>query len=216
MYFAYGQHGFLPDLEARLPAQHVMGESAEEVHRTFLLRRRYFELLDQTVVGLFAGAKAFAESKYGHELEARAHATWAAKPHLRFLGARRACPRTRTSTNTPPISSGRTRSIRPPPPVMIISCGMTFSPAAATTMPRADGRIAITIGVALACSTGILNRTPYAYAAAWGMPNEVLQRHQAVCDTFGAAANPWFQAVQDSQHRDTDVLDAVSAVARRV
>ena len=38
------------------------------------------------------------------------------------------------------------------------------------------------------------------------MPNEVLQRHQAVCDAFGASANPWFQAVQDSQHRDTDVL----------
>ena len=61
-------------------------------------------------------------------------------------------------------------------------------------------------GIALACSTGILNRTPYAYAAAWGMPQEVLQRHQAVCDAFGASANPWFQAVQDSQHRDTDVL----------
>src|SRR5208283_4041684 len=61
-------------------------------------------------------------------------------------------------------------------------------------------------GVALACSTGILNRTPYAYAAAWGMPDEVLRRHQAVCDAFGASANPWFQAVQDCQHRDTEVL----------
>jgi hypothetical protein len=33
-----------------------------------------------------------------------------------------------------------------------------------------------------------------------------VQRHQAVCDAFGASASPWFQAVQDSQHRDTDVL----------
>ena len=61
-------------------------------------------------------------------------------------------------------------------------------------------------GIALACSTGILNRTPYAYAAAWGMPHEAVRRHQAVCDAFGASASPWFQAVQDSQHRDTDVL----------
>ena len=38
------------------------------------------------------------------------------------------------------------------------------------------------------------------------MPHVVAQRHQAVCDAFGASASPWFQAVQDSQHRDTDVL----------
>jgi hypothetical protein len=38
------------------------------------------------------------------------------------------------------------------------------------------------------------------------MPQQMLERHQAVCDAFGASANPWFQAVQDSQHRDTDVL----------
>ncbi|HEY5913869.1 MAG TPA: hypothetical protein VJA21_25045 [Verrucomicrobiae bacterium] len=61
-------------------------------------------------------------------------------------------------------------------------------------------------GVALACSTGILNRVPQAYAAAWGMPGEVHRRHQAVCDAFGASAHPWFQAVQDAQHRDTGVL----------
>jgi hypothetical protein len=61
-------------------------------------------------------------------------------------------------------------------------------------------------GVALACSTGILNRVPQAYAAAWGMPGEAQRRHQAVCDAFGASAHPWFAAVQAAQHRDTDVL----------
>ena len=57
---------------------------ADGIHKTFLLRRRYFELLDQTVVGLFAGAKEFAEKTYGHELEARAHATWAESPTCDF------------------------------------------------------------------------------------------------------------------------------------
>src|SRR5512139_134640 len=35
---------------------------------------------------------------------------------------------------------------------------------------------------------------------------EVGRRHQAVCDAFGASASPWFQAIQDSQHRDAEVL----------
>ena len=80
VYFAYGQHGFLPSLEACLPAQHVLGESPDEIHRTFLLRRRYYDLLEQSVVELFAGAKQFSEKTYWHELEARAHATWAQSP----------------------------------------------------------------------------------------------------------------------------------------
>ena len=36
------------------------------------------------VVDLFAGAKEFAEKTYGHELEARAHATWAESPTCDF------------------------------------------------------------------------------------------------------------------------------------
>ena len=88
VYFAYAQHGFLPTLEARAPAQHVLGSSPEDIQRTFLLRRRYYELLEETVVGLFAGAKEFAEKVYGHELEARAHATWAESPTCDYLAHR--------------------------------------------------------------------------------------------------------------------------------
>ena len=88
LYFTYAQHGFLPTLEARAPAQHVLGDSPEGIQRTFLLRRRYYELLEDSVVELFAGAKEFAEKTYGHELEARAHATWAREPDVRFLAHR--------------------------------------------------------------------------------------------------------------------------------
>ena len=35
-------------------------------------------------MALFAGAKEFAEKQYGHELEARAHATWAQSPTCDF------------------------------------------------------------------------------------------------------------------------------------
>jgi len=204
-YFCYGQHGFLPDLQARLPAQHVFGESADDIQKTFLLRHRYFDLLQQSVVDLFVRAKVFAEKKYGHELEARAHATWA---------------------QSPTIDHWNTGTLRQPPrqyeytPDFLWSNTVQQSAAACSDYfawndfltgggnDHAEGGWSDRnyYGIALACSTGILNRVPYAYAAAWGMPGEVGRRHQAVCDAFGASASPWFQAVQDSQHRDTDVL----------
>jgi hypothetical protein len=205
VYFAYGQHGFLPNLEARLPAQHVLGDGADGVHKTCLLRRRYFELLDQTVVGLFAGAKEFAEKKYGHELEARAHATWAESPTCDFWEVGELPSAPRKYEYTPDFLWSNTVQ------QAASACDDYFAWNDFLTgggNDHAEGGWSDRdyFGIALACSTGILNRTPYAYAAAWGMPQEVSQRHQAVCDAFGASANPWFQAVQDSQHRDTDVL----------
>jgi hypothetical protein len=205
VYFAYGQHGFMPNLEARLPAQHVLGDGAEGLHKTFLLRRRYFELLDQTVVALFAGAKEFAESKYGHELEARAHATWAQSPTCDFWETGGLPMNPRKYEYTPDFLWSNTVQ------QAAAACDDYFAWNDFLTgggNDHAEGGWSDRdyYGLALACSTGILNRTPYAYAAAWGMPNEVQRRHQALCDTFGDAASPWFQAVQDSQHRDTDVL----------
>jgi hypothetical protein len=205
VYFCYGQHGFLPSLEARLPAQHVLGETAEAVQKTFLLRRRYYDLLENTVVDLFAGAKEFAEKTYGRELEARAHATWAQSPTCDAWerGSQPLAPRQYEYTpeflwsNTVQQASA--------------ACSDYFAWNKFLTGGGNDHAEGGWLdrnyyGIALACSTGILNRTPYAYAAAWGMPAEVGARHQAVCNAFGASADPWFQAVQDSQHRDTDVL----------
>ena len=85
VYFAYGQHGFLPDLEARCRRSMCWATARTTSSAPFLLRRRYYDLLENTVVDLFARAKEYAEKKYGHELEARAHATWAQSPTIRFL-----------------------------------------------------------------------------------------------------------------------------------
>jgi hypothetical protein len=205
VYFAYGQHGFLPTLEARLAAQHVLGASPEEIHRTQLLRRRYYDLLEGTVVKLFASAKAHAEAKYGHELEARAHATWAQSPTIDAWETGASPRPPRQYDYTPDFVWSNTVH------QAASACSDYFAWNDFLTgggNDHAEGGWSDRnyYGVALACSTGILNRTPYAYAAAWGMPNEALRRHQAVCDAFGASAHPWFQAVQDCQHRDTEVL----------
>ncbi len=205
VYFCYGQHGFLPTLEARQPAQHVLGETAEAIQQTFLLRRRYYDLLENTVVDLFAGAKEFAEKKYGWELEARAHATWAQSPTCDAWerGSQPVAPR--QYEYTPEFLWSNTVQ------QTASACSDYFAWNKFLTGGGNDHAEGGWLdrnyyGIALACSTGILNRVPYAYAAAWGMPQEVAVRHQAVCNALGASADPWFQAVQDSQHRDTDVL----------
>ena len=205
VYFAYGQHGFLPDLEARLPAQHVFGHGPDEVQKTFLLRRRYFDLLQRSVVELFVKAKAFAEKKYGHELEARAHATWAQSPTIDLWHTGNLPRAPRQHEYTPDFVWSNTVQ------QAASACEDYFEWNEFLTgggNDHAEGGWSDPnyYGVALACSTGILNRVPQAYAAAWGMPVEVQRRHQAVCDAFGASAQPWFQEVQDAQHRDTDVL----------
>jgi hypothetical protein len=205
VYFCYAQHGFLPTIEAGLRAQHVFGESPQDITRTGLFRRRYYDLLENTVVDLFAAAKKHAEDRYGHELEARAHATWAQSPTIDFWenGAQPLAPRQYEYTpeflwsNTVQQASS--------------ACSDYFAWNKFLTgggNDHAEGGWSDRnyYGIALACSTGILNPVPYAYAAAWGMPGAAWRCRQAVCDTFGASAQPWFQAVQDCAHRQTDVL----------
>ncbi len=205
VYFAYGQHGFLPDLEARSPAQHVFGHSPDDVQRTFLLRRRYFDLLQRSVVELFVKAKEFAEKKYGQELEARAHATWAQSPTIDLWHTGNLPRAPRQYEYTPDFLWSNTVQ------QAASACEDYFEWNEFLTgggNDHAEGGWSDRdyYGQALACSTGILNRVPQAYAAAWGLPAEAGRRHQAVCDAFGASAHPWFGAVQDMQHRDTDVL----------
>jgi hypothetical protein len=205
VYFCYGQHGFLEGLEARASAQHVLGSSPDDVSRTALLRRRYYDLLERTVVDLFVHAKQHAENLYGQELEARAHATWAQSPTIDSwrTGASPLPPR--QYDYTPDFEWSNTVH------QAASACSDYFRWNEFLTgggNDHAEGGWADRnyYGLALACSTGILNRWPNAYAAAWGMPAAALHRHQALQDAFGAAANPWFQALENCAHRDCEVL----------
>ncbi|MEK7678144.1 MAG: hypothetical protein AAB676_20120 [Verrucomicrobiota bacterium] len=205
VYFCYGQHGFYPNLEARLAAQHVFGDSPEDIQRTFLLRRRYFDLLEKTVVDLFARAKESAEKLYGHELEARAHATWAQSPTIDFWRTGNAPHAPRQYDYTPDFLWSNTVQ------QAASACSDYFRWNAFLTgggNDHAEGGWSDRnyYALALACSTGILNRTPNAYAAAWGMPASVHRRHRALENAFGCAPDPAFMAIQDGQHRDVEVL----------
>jgi hypothetical protein len=205
VYFCYGQHGFMQNIEARLPAQHVFSADPEGVQRAWLLRRRYFDLLEKTVVDLFSGAKTYAEKLYGHELESRAHATWAQSPTIDFWDTGNAPHAPRQYEYTPDFLWSNTVQ------QAASACSDYFRWNDFLTgggNDHAEGGWSDRnyYGLALACSTGILNKTPNAYAAAWGMPGAAGRRHQALADAYGAAANPAFQAIAHCEHRDVEVL----------
>jgi len=205
VYFCYAQHGFLSGLEARFPAQHVLGPEPEAVQRTFLLRRRYYDVLEKTVVDLFVQSKRIAEQLYGHALESRAHATWAQSPTIDFWRAGNSAHPPRQYEYTSNFLWSNTIQ------QAAAACSDYFRWNDFLTgggNDHAEGGWSDRdyYGLALACSTGILNQTPNAYAAAWGMPDAAGRRHQALADAYGTAASPAFQAIENCEHRDVEVL----------
>jgi hypothetical protein len=205
VYFCYGQHGFVSNLEARLGSQHVLDASPEGIQRTFLLRRRYYDLLDRTVIGLFTGAREYAESLYGHALEARAHATWAQSPTIDFWDRGNQPHAPKQYEYTPDFLWSNTIQ------QSAAACADYFRWNDFLTgggNDHAEGGWSDRdyYALALACSTGILNRVPYAYAAHWGMPAAASERRQALVDAYGTSAQPSFQAIENSEHRDVEVL----------
>lgn len=202
VYFCYGQHDFLSTLEPRVAIQHILPSEEAGVQRTALFRRRYYDMLHKRVVDLFSGAKKYAESIYGKTLMARAHATWAQSPTIDSWNASSSAYQYEYTpdflwSNTVHQASA--------------ACDDYFRWNDFLTgggNDHAEGGWADRdyYGEALACSTGSLNDVPNAYAAAWGMPNEALARHQAIADAYGAAASDSLKAIENGEHRNVEVL----------
>ncbi len=205
VYFAYGQEDWASNVTAKDGVMHVFGSSPEDIRRTALFRARYYRLLQDGVTDLFVDAKRYAEKLAGHRLESRAHATWA---------------------ESPTIDRWRTGSDRMYRHAYEYTSNFVWSntvhQAASACYDYFKWGDFLTgngndhaecgwldrnyVGLALACSTGILNDVPYSYGAHWGMPDAVSHRRMALVNTFGAAGSPLWGLVQDMQHRDVDVL----------
>jgi len=205
VYFTYGQEDFVGDLEATAGAGHVWGDTPEAVAETALFRARYYRLLQDTVVDLFVAAKRHAEARVGHRLEARAHATWAQSPTVdRWDTPGDHHPRHQYEYTSNFVWSNAVQQAAS-------ACHDSFKWGDFLTGNGNDHAEGGWLdrnyyGLALACSLGIVNETPYAYAAHWGMPGELHRRRQAVADAYGVGTSPVHGLVQDMQHRDVDVL----------
>lgn len=205
IYFVYGQEEFSHTVDAKESVMHVLGDSPEDVRRTALLRSRYYQLLQDGVVDLFANAKKYAEQRFGRSLLSRAHATWAESPTIDHW---RTEPGEMWSSKYEYTSN------------FVWSC--TVHQAAAACHDYFKWGDFLTgngndhaecgwldrnyFGLALGCSTGIINDIPYSYAAHWGSPHVIARLRGALIDAYGTAGSELHTLVQDMQHRDVEVL----------
>ncbi|MBQ1454793.1 MAG: hypothetical protein IIZ25_02965 [Thermoguttaceae bacterium] len=201
VYFLTTPHDFSNSVDAAIPAQHIPAAGEQGVREAWLLRRRYFDLLHKTVVDLFAGAKKYAESLYGHKLTARAHATWAQSPTIdRWRGDQQS----RYEYTCDYIWSNTVHQAA-------AACDDYFRWNDYLTgggNDHAEGGWSDRdyYGQALACSTGSLNDTPNAYAACWGLPAKAARRHRLIEAAYGNAPFEEMMGLEAGQHRDIEVL----------
>lgn len=204
LYFVYAQEDFASDLTARQPIMHVFGASPEAIRETALFRSRYYRLLQDGVVELFTAAKRYAEQKMGYKLESRAHATWAESPTVDYW-------------NTGQENMNRHKYEYTSNFVWSVTVHQAASAChdyfrwgdflTGNGNDHAEGGWLDRnyYGLALGCSTGILNEVPYSYAAHWGSPAEISQRHWWLQCAFGTAG-AYHGRVQGMQHRAVEVL----------
>ncbi|HQP98283.1 MAG TPA: hypothetical protein PLY86_07505 [bacterium] len=205
IYFVHGQEDFSHQLDAKADIMHVWGATPEDIQKTALFRSRYYRFLQNGVVDLFVRAKHHAEQRMGHRLYTRAHATWAESPTIDKWETGCENPfRSQYEYTSNFVWSNTVQQAAS-------ACHDYFAWGDYLTGTGNDhaecGWLDRNyVGLALACSTGILNEIPYSYGAHWGMPGEIAARRAALASVYGAAGSPLHGIVQDMQHRDTDVL----------
>jgi hypothetical protein len=205
VYFCYGQEDTATDVSAKEGGMHVFGGTPEDIRRTALFRARYYHLLQDGVVDLFVAAKRHAESRMGHRLESRAHATWAESPTIdKWNTGQEPHQRYQYEYTSNFVWSDTVHQ-------SAAACSDYFKWGDFLTgngndHPEGGWIDRDYFALALACSTGILNEVPYSYCAHWGMPGEISARRQNLVNAYGTAASPTFALVQDMQHRDCEVL----------
>jgi hypothetical protein len=205
IYFAYGQEDFAIDLSATQGIMHVFGDSPQEIRRTALFRAHYYRFLQDGLTDLLVQAKRHAEQRMGYRLEARAHATWAESPTCDAWQSAQGVNgnRTKYEYTSDFLWSNTVQQAA-------VGCADYFRWGDFLTgngNDHAEGGFLDRnyVGLALACSTGILNDVPYSYGAHWGMPDPIAQRRTALAATFGVAGEQCAE-VQGMVHRDVDVL----------
>jgi len=205
VYFCRGQEDTRDDLDAKAGAMHVFGSSPEDIRRTALFRSRYYRLLQDGVVDLFVAAKRHLEARMGYRLESRAHATWAESPTIdRWETGQDHPARNQYEYTSNFVWSNTVHQAAS-------ACHDYFKWGEYLTGTGNDHAECGWLdrnyyGLALGCSTGIVNEVPYSYAAHWGSPNEVAERRRWLEAVYGTASSPFHGMVQGLQHRDTEVL----------
>ena len=205
LYFVYGAPVYEPIAKAVRNIQYVMGSAPEDIHRTFLLRDRYYKMLNSGVVDLFKEAKSYAESLFGRELGATGHSSWAESPTIDLWDTEKLKEYAAKYEYTSNYVWGNTVHQAAAACYDYFKWGEYLEPTG-NDFAECGWLDRDYYGAAMSASIGVLNKYPNAYAAAWGMPAVSQEWKDAVNSAFGARNGSTANIITGGVHRDIEVL----------
>ncbi|MCK3683476.1 hypothetical protein [Maribellus sp. YY47] len=205
LYFVFGAPNYEPFAQSVINVQYVMGPNPEDIHRTFLLRDRYYKLLNNGVVDLFKDAKTYAESLFKRELRTSAHASWAESPTIDLWNTEKQPGFANQYEYTSNFIWSNTVHQASAACYDYFKWGEYLEPTG-NDFAECGWSDRNYYGAAMATSIGVINKYPNAYAAAWGFPKEALERRMAINHAFGAQPPRDIEMMTGGVHRDVEVL----------
>ena len=205
LYFVYGAPYETGTTRAVRNVQYVMGETPEDIHKTYLLRDRYYKMLNHGVVDLFKDAKAYAEKLYGKEFPTGAHASWAESPTIDDWDTEKLEPYGAKYEYTSNFVWANTVHQAAAACYDYFKWGEYLEPTG-NDFAECGWYDRDYYGAAMGASIGVINRHPNAYAAAWGLPGEANAWKNDLNEAFGASPGAAMTLMTDYVHRDIEVL----------
>ncbi len=205
IYFSYGMNTLTNSATAPVNIQYVFDDTPEGIHHTFLMRHRYYKLLNDYVVELFVEAKKYAEELFGHELATNAHASWAESPTIDLWNTEKLHHPAYQYEYTPNFIWSNTVHQASAACYDYFKWGEYLQPTG-NDFAECGWLDRNYYGAAMAASIGVINKYPKAYAAYWGMPLPVQKRKEAINSAFGAGSMRSIDLMTEGVHRDVDVI----------
>lgn len=205
LYFVYGAPYYQATAQAVRNRQYVMGETPEDIHRTFLLRDRYYKMLNHGVVDLFKNAKEYAENIYRQEMPTSAHASWAESPTIDLWDMEKLHDNAYKYEYTSNFVWSNTVHQASAACYDYFKWGEYLQPTGNDFAECGWGDRNY-YGAAMGASIGVVNKYPNAYAAAWGFPKEALHWKNMLNEAFGAQPSRPMRLMTGNVHRDIEVL----------
>jgi len=205
LYFVYGAPYWLGTTRAVRNVQYVMGETPEDIHKTYLLRDRYYKMLNAGVVDLFKDAKAYAEKLYNKAFPTSAHASWAESPTIDDYDTEKLEPYGAKYDYTSNFVWANSVHQAAAACYDYFKWGEYLEPTG-NDFAECGWYDRDYYGAAMASSIGVINRVPNAYAAAWGLPGEANAWKNDLNEAFGAQPGPAMSLMTGYVHRDIEVL----------
>ena len=205
LYFAYGSPFFETGAKAIRNVQYVMGSQPEEIHKTFLLRDRYYKMLNHDVADLFKKAKEYAESLFGRVLETNGHSSWAESPTIDLWDTEKLRENAAKYEYTSNYVWGNTVQQASAACYDYFKWGEYLEPTG-NDFAECGWMDRNYYGAAMGASIGVINKFPNAYIAAWGMPDKSHKWKSATNSAFGARDGSTANQITGGVHRDIEVL----------